>query len=165
MRKNKIRLVTMLLLLATMSTLFASCGPDITAAAEESLLLAYEDTVVFNADDVSAVIDHYRESKVPYAVSEKKAKIIFPVAFDAANSTVMLVSCVDDTTPELEMRSYSSQEVPSSVDGNEVEVDVSWWYDADSNINQTTTWSYLIRVMDTEGVFHYYYFRVNYQNS
>jgi len=165
LRKNK--LLAMLMLLAMLLSLFAGCAKEeVEETGPSSVLLAFEGETSFNSDAVVQTIERYKENCVPYEVTRETAAVSFPVDHKCAASWVVLVSSVDETDNiTQELMTYSTQEVATSVGDKTVEVDTGWWYEADSKTQMSKTWSYLVRVMDNKGEFHYYYFRVNYQNS
>ena len=87
--------------------------------------------------------------------------VTFETDFEAIGCSVVMLSHVDDTDINVELKGYIDLALLTECDGNQVTVPIDWWY-GDNWVNDHPVWSYLVCVRDAEGAAHYYYFRTEY---
>ena len=64
---------------------------------------------------------------------------------------------------ELDTRTYLSIQTEKS--RKEALIDVGWWYESEKSDFDSGLWSYIVRITDSDGAVHNYYFRVKYGES
>ncbi|MBQ4332204.1 MAG: hypothetical protein IJC33_00275 [Clostridia bacterium] len=116
----------------------------------------------FSEDELKAIIGTYQEqySAFVFTNADGAKSITFETDFDAVGCMVARLSKTDDTDINVELNGYIDLYLEATCTGNQVTVPVDWWSQRD--INNSPVWSYLVRVSDSDGVDHYYYFRTDY---
>ncbi|MBE6666123.1 MAG: hypothetical protein E7603_07905 [Ruminococcaceae bacterium] len=118
----------------------------------------------FSEEKLKSAITEYQDNYTNI-VSEKDnvSTVSFETGFETTACSVIRLSPTDETDIEVELHGYIDLSVGANCDGTTVTVPINWWYaNDDSRINDYFVWSYLVRVKDTFGGDHYYYFRVDY---
>lgn len=118
----------------------------------------------FSEEKLISAINEY-QSNYTNIVLEKggASSISFETDFEVSWCSVSRLSRTDDTDIEVELHSYIDLIVETHCDDRTVTIPVDWWYTGpDSWVNDYVVWSYLVRVTDSNGSNHYYYFRVDY---
>lgn len=158
MRNRKSIIVAAIFLLATFMAIIVGCAEDQTPM--ESVLFVNDGD--FSEERLVETITQYQQICVPFTGSEKNDTVSFGVDFDVKSCSITRLSHVDDSDMQTELQGYIDLIVDTSINGKEVNVDTSWWYDSGEWTQQSALWSYLIRVEDRNGEYHSYYFRVDY---
>lgn len=128
---------------------------------DESVMPAWEGD--YSVQHKKEAIEQYRKKYIPiYVVNLNTSKVSFEVDFTAVSCGSVILTPVDDATKGAELNTIVDFSGEASVDNRLVTVDIMWWYNAPANVQTYKVWSYLFWVKDTNGVAHYYYFRVDY---
>lgn len=134
--------------------------------SSEKILEAW--TGDFSEDELTKAISKYEKSYFPYelAESEKSVPFFLYLNYEPAGAAVVRLSSVDTDNIDVELDGYIDMQPEVTCISNNVAVDLSWWFnEKDSWCGNYTMWSYLLRVTDSDGLKHYYYFRVSYSND
>ena len=118
----------------------------------------------FSEEELKSAINEYQKNYTIIALEKNgKSSISFEADFEVSSCSVTRLSLVDDTNIEVELDSYIDLWIETNCDGRTVTIPINWWYAGDDSwVNDYFIWSYLVRVKDTNGSNHYYYFRVDY---
>ena len=154
-----------------LTCIFVLCGCDTILRQDEGAggVVSIEQHLLevqtneFTDENRTDFINDYVSNYTPVVMQEEweNHKVSFEVNFDVASCRTILISRVDDNDISVELNSFIDSLLFGEVDGKRVTLDIGWWYDGDWS--QTfPVWSYLIRLTDTEGNEHHYYFRVEY---
>lgn len=131
--------------------------------SSEKILEAW--TGEFSEDELTKAISKYEKSYFSYEMTESEKSIPFFVClnYEPAGASVVRLSPVDTDNIDVELDGYIDMQPEVTCISNNVAVDLSWWFnEKDSWCGNYTLWSYLLRVTDSDGLKHYYYFRVSY---
>ena len=111
-------------------------------------------------------IQEYHTNYTPIVAEENTelTSVSFKTDFKISSCAVHKVSFVDSADLDAELSGGIYLNVETTYQDKEVTVSTNWWYNTDDWTHDYTIWSYLVRVMDTDGVSHYYYFRTNYSS-
>lgn len=110
-------------------------------------------------EDIKSAINTYQNNYENVVVEKGNASgVSFETDFDVSSCSVPLLSPVDDTDIEVELHGYIDLAILTECDGRTVTIPIDWWDIGDGSF----IWSYVVRVIDTSGIYHYYYFRVDY---
>ena len=154
-----------------LTCIFVLCGCDTILRQDEGAggVVSIEQHLLevqtneFTDENRTDFINDYVSNYTPVVMQEEweNHKVSFEVNFDVASCRTILISRVDDNDISVELNGFIDSLLLGEVDGKRVTLDIGWWYDGDWS--QTfPVWSYLIRLTDTEGNEHHYYFRVEY---
>lgn len=132
--------------------------------SSETILEAWEGE--FDEEKLKSAIAEYEKNCTAYVSTEAEADVPFflTLNYEPKSAKVVRISSVDVTDADHELTSYLDMRPETACLGQTVAVDISWWY-SEHELSWTrdyTLWSYLLRVKDTDGGEHYYYFRVSY---
>lgn len=138
--------------------------PPATTESKQKPNVLYAWTGEFSEEKLQKAIEEYRENYTPFVSGETAgiSQAFFETDFDVAEFTVSRLSKVDDSDINIEMKSYIDQYIQKEYDGRKITVATDWWHKSTGWTKEIPVWSYLIRVEDTAGTDHYYYFRVRY---
>ena len=116
----------------------------------------------FSEDELKAAINTYQGQYSAFAFinADEAESITFETDFDAVGCMVARLSKTDDTDISVELNGYIDLYLETTCEDNRVTIPVNWW--SQNEINYSPVWSYLVRVSDSDGVDHYYYFRTDY---
>lgn len=154
-----------------LTCIFVLCGCDTISRQDEGAggVVSIEQHLLevqtneFTDENRTDFINDYVSNYTPVVMQEEweNHKVSFKVNFDVASCRTILISRVDDNDISVELNGFIDRLLFGEVDGKRVTLDIGWWYDGEWS--QTfPVWSYLIRLTDTEGNEHHYYFRVEY---
>lgn len=107
----------------------------------------------FSEDKYLTTIQEYSKSYTPIKGNDVY-EVYFTTNFDMSGAKVYYMSSVNETDPRYELTHYFDKVVPVIGTGMDVIVDI--------REERVETLSYLIKLTDTEGQKHWYYFRVDY---
>lgn len=156
------RIAFILALVTLVSCLCACNGPDQAERIDDSVLAAWEGK--FSKDARKTAIAEYFEDYVSvYAVNIESSCVSFKLNFEAVEYGPVTLAPVDDSIKDFEVNTVVDFGTDLTVDGDVATVKIDWWYDAPAATKQYVQWSYLFWIKDSEGVQHYFYFRVNYK--
>ena len=118
----------------------------------------------FSEEKLEAAIKEYQSNYTTINLGGDRAvNISFETDFETSSCSVIRLSPANDANIDIELHSYIDLSLETSCQNRTVIVPVNWWYTNDnSRLHDHSVWSYLVRVTDTNGSNHYYYFRVNY---
>lgn len=124
----------------------------------ETIHVIYGWSGEFSKENRRETIARYdTEEGIPAELDGSKS-ISFEVDFEVKDASVSLLSKADKENIYDEMDRYVDRFVVMSKEGNRITINLDWW-------NAATTshclWSYLVRVVDTNDMVHYYYFRID----
>ena len=135
---------------------------ETTTSKAENVMKAWSGA--FSKEKFKSAINEYQNNYSAVALQKgDKSSVSFITDFDMSSCTVTSLSRVDNNDIEFELQSSINHYVESNCNGRTITIPVDWWYTGDdSRVKDHFVWSYLVRVKDTEGSNHYYYFRVDY---
>ena len=115
-------------------------------------------------EELKSVINKYQSNYTNIVLEEGGASSVsFETDFEVSACAVSRLSRTDDTDIEIELNGYIDLIVETDCNGRTVTIPIDWWYARDDSwVNNHLVWSYLVRVIDSNGSSHYYYFRVDY---
>ena len=118
----------------------------------------------FSEEELKSAITEYQSNYTNIVLKHgSAASVSFETDFEVSSCSVSRLSRTDDTDIEIELQSYIDLFIETKCNGLMVTIPIDWWYAGDDSwVNDYLVWSYLIRVKDTNGSSHYYYFRVDY---
>ena len=174
MKKRKfIPLLAALLILAASLTACKQSPPTAEIPVDgtsSSVLKAW--TGEFSED---ALVDAIRTYEAQYqavtfdAVKESQGKapgetsyLSFATDFEVASCTVSRLSSVNESDPNGELHTYIDRMVETKIDRNTVTIHTGWWHGGGDWVKKIPVWSYLVRMTDTQGTTHWYYFHTDY---
>ena len=112
---------------------------------------------------ISAIKEYQRNYTNLVLEKDGTSSISFETDFEVSSCSVARLSPTDDTDIKVELHGYIDLYVETNSNGRTVTMPVDWWYAGESSwVNDYLVWSYLVRVKDTNGGDHYYYFRVDF---
>ena len=115
-------------------------------------------------NEVKAIIQEYKTNYDTITSNGGKiTKVTFKTDFNIEKCYVSRLSNVDDNNIDVEINGYIDLAVKTSINGNKATIETDFWYDG-GNVQKYPVWSYLVRLVDTDGNVHYYYFRVDYSS-
>ena len=113
----------------------------------------------FSQEELMSAIHEWKSNYTNIVLEKDGASnLSFETDFEVSSCSVIYLSPVDDTDISVELNGYIDLSVQTESKGKTVTVSIDWWDSEDDYL----VWSYLIRVKDTDGGNHYYYFRVDY---
>lgn len=141
-----------------------STEPPATTEGAPKPNVLYAWTGEFSKENLQKSIEEYRQNCAPFVSGEESdlPTVSFETDFDIAEFTVSRLSKVDDRDINIEMKSYIDQYIQKEYNGRKITVATDWWHKSTGWTKEIPIWSYLIRIEDTAGTDHYYYFRVRY---
>ena len=118
----------------------------------------------FSEEELKSAITEYQSNYTNIVLKHgSAASVSFETDFEVSSCSVSRLSRTDDTDIEIELQSYIDLFIETKCNGLMVTIPIDWWYAGDDSwVNDYLVWSYLVRVKDTNGSSHYYYFRVDY---
>ena len=118
----------------------------------------------FSEEELKLAINAYQSNYANIVLKKgNTSSISFETDFEVSSCSVSRLSRVDDADIEVELHSYIDLIVETNCEDRTVTIPINWWYARDDSwVNDYFIWSYLVRVKDTNGSNHYYYFRVDY---
>ena len=140
----------------------AGCGANQT----DNVLEAW--TGEFSKDNFKKAISEYQDGNyTPFTAKgdNELLEVTFKTDYIISSCQVVVPSVVKNNDIDLELKGGIYKIIESEFTFNEVTVSTDWWYDSDDWTKNYTIWSYLVRVVDTDGIEHYYYFRTDYSNA
>lgn len=139
-------------------------GSEGVDSIEKHLLEVQTDE--FTDENRTAIINDYVANYTPVVIREEwENKVSFEVSFEVASCRTILISNVDDNDISVELNGFIDSLLFGETEGKRVTLDIGWWYKDGGWFQKFPVWSYLIRLTDTEGNEHHYYFRVDYSKS
>ncbi|MBQ2244552.1 MAG: hypothetical protein II320_01795 [Oscillospiraceae bacterium] len=147
----------MFLLALTMVLWLAGCQSDRTHEVMEAWTGEYSDAAC------EAAISRYQNEYEPMLPEGKGplSSVTFTTDHTIASCSVIRTAVAhDDPQTELDYAIYLH--VPTGFVDDKVTLSTDWWYESSDWTKDHQIWSYLVRVTDTEGIQHFYYFRVDY---
>lgn len=111
---------------------------------------------------MNAISEYRQHYKSVIMNGANGAHTTFETDFDATTAQVVCVAKVKDQDKDFELHEYTDMYIKTECSDNKVTVHTEWWYLGGDGVTRYPTWSYLVRVEDSEGTEHYYYFRVDY---
>ena len=141
-----------------------STAPPATTEGASKPNVLYAWTGEFSEENLPKAIEEYRQNYTPFASGKESdlPTVSFETDFDIAEFTVSRLSKVDDSDINIEMKGYIDSHIETERDGRKITVATDWWHKSEGWTKRIPVWSYLIRVEDTAGAEHYYYFSVQY---
>ena len=88
--------------------------------------------------------------------------VIIEAGFEVASCRVNLLAPAKDDDGTYELNKYIDLAVRCSKYETQASIFVGWRYQTDDWTKDEPLWSYFVTLEDTDGVQHYYYFRVDY---
>lgn len=130
----------------------------------DSILEAWDGE--FDEEKLKTAIAEYEKSCSAYVLTEAEVNVPFflTLNYEPKSAKVVRLAPADQKDSGFELKTYIDMTLSPTCVGNNVAVEVAWWY-SEHELSWTrdyTLWSYLLRVKDTDGGEHYYYFRVSY---
>ena len=118
----------------------------------------------FSEEELKTAITEYQSNYTNIVLEHgSAASVSFETDFEVSSCSVSRLSRTDDTDIEIELQSYIDLFIETKCNGLMVTIPIDWWHaEGDSWVNDYLVWSYLVRAIDTNGISHYYYFRVDY---
>ncbi|MBQ9703908.1 MAG: hypothetical protein IJV68_05125 [Clostridia bacterium] len=140
---------------------FSGCSDEEKAVAGDGKIL-YAWTGSYTAEQHNNAIFEYFDSCEAIEWTNEKGLHI-KIDFKATNARmrVFIPQVLSDISTQVHSEYYTA---PIISNGNDILVDLGWYFKADEEIQKNTLWSYLVIVTDEAGELHNYYFRVNYKN-
>lgn len=122
-------------------------------------------TVKLTEDERENIINEYQNSYSPIVAGNISISkyVLIEVDFDINVCRVQLLSPVDDND-NTELNCVYDTAVHTRKKRNDILIDIGSWYESDYN-HEYTVYSYTVRVEDSDGNDHWYYFRVDYSNA
>ncbi len=140
--------------------MLSSCGGKPDNGIDASVLAAWEGR--YSPESRAQAIAEYEKTYIPvYAVNVDGDHVHFSVDFDAVSCGKVMLSPIANGDKSSEADTVVDFYAQAELDGNSVIVDIGWWNESPVSTQKYTVWSYLLWVKDSDGVNHYYYFRVD----
>lgn len=144
----------------------AACEANHEVNQTDNVLKAWSGD--FSEDNFkNAIIEYQDNNYTPITAkgNNELSEVTFKTDHEISSCKVIKTSTVKNNDIDLEMNGGIYLIVESKFDSNNVTVSTGWWYDSDDWAKDYTIWSYIVRVEDTNGNEHYYYFRTDYSSS
>ena len=131
----------------------------------------YEWTGEYSKDAHLAAISGYvQDGKQPvsYPNGSLLRNVQISVPFTIESCEVISPGPVPDGNADHEYTYRTYTYIPTYIEGTTAYIDISGWHrhiSSEDILSKYTIWSYIVKIMDTENVEHYYYFRVDYSRQ
>jgi hypothetical protein len=132
-------------------------------AGKDQILATRADIPWDNAAHIETINKYQQEYKnIVLSAADTNPFVTFTVDFDIASCSIVRVYDVTEKGAEYEITRSYYYALYAQVEGNKIIVPVDFWLTGGSIIQRLDMIAYLLRIKDTNGVFHPYYFRVDY---
>ena len=113
---------------------------------------------------IKDTIKEYRKnySNIVFNDVDEAKSVSFEVDFEVASCRVTRLSRVMDNDINVELNGFIDFRVKTDCSAKKVTIHTDWWLAVDDWTREYPVWSYLVRLEDTSGNIHYYYFRTDY---
>jgi len=135
---------------------------QVIQAGEDQVLAAWTGDSFDEGKRIEAINTYQKNYKnIVLSAADKNSAISFSVDFKVASCTVPFTCAVTGNGAEDELKKSYYIAIETQVEGSKITVSVDFWQ-KDFTVQSNDILSYCINIKDTEGLSHFYYFRVDY---